>query len=109
MHRYRTHTCGELRSAHTGTTKELKATLAKINSIVTPPSALDDRHQGMIDELRGAKDGDFDTRYMSQQVDAHREALILVRGYSKDGVGELERQHHSPCHQTGQKRSYVPF
>jgi putative membrane protein len=71
--------------AHTETTKELKATLTRINSTVTPPSALDDRHQGMIDELRGATDGDFDIRYMSQQVDAHREALILVRGYSKDG------------------------
>lgn len=72
-------------TAHTGTTNTLKATLTKINSTVTPPSALDNRRQGMIDELRGAKDPDFDGRYLAQQVDAHNEALILMRGYAKDG------------------------
>lgn len=72
-------------TAHTGTTATLKATLTKINSTVTPPSALDNRRQGMIDELRGAKDADFDGRYLAQQVDAHNEALILMRGYAKDG------------------------
>jgi putative membrane protein len=39
----------------------------------------------MIDELRGAKAEDFDNRYLSQQIDAHKEALILIRGYAKDG------------------------
>jgi putative membrane protein len=72
-------------TAHTGTTKELKATLATAKIDVTPPSALDDRRQGMIDELRGAKDTDFDGRYMSQQIDAHNEALILMQGFAKDG------------------------
>jgi putative membrane protein len=75
----------KMESAHTETTDQLKATLVKINSTVTPPTALDDRRQGMIDELRGAKDGDFDNRYMSQQVDAHNEALILMDRYAKDG------------------------
>ena len=41
--------------------------------------------QGMIDELRGAKDGDFDNRYLAQQVDAHNEALTLMDRYAKDG------------------------
>jgi len=72
-------------TAHTGTTDTLKATLTKINSTVTPPSTLDNRHQGMIDELRGAKAEDFDGRYLAQQVDAHNEALVLMRGYAKDG------------------------
>lgn len=72
-------------TAHTGTTEQLKATLTKVNATVTPPSTLDNRHQGMIDELRGAKDEDFDGRYLAQQVDAHNEALILMRGYAKDG------------------------
>jgi putative membrane protein len=72
-------------SAHTQTTDELKATLTKISATATPPSALDDRRQGMIDELRGAKDADFDNRYMAQQVDAHNEALTLMDRYAKDG------------------------
>ncbi len=72
-------------TAHTETTEKLKSILSSMNSNVTPPAHLDDRRQGMIDELRGAKDADFDGRYLSQQVDAHKEALILMRGYGKDG------------------------
>ncbi len=41
--------------------------------------------RGLIDELRGAKDADFDGRYIAQQIDAHKEALILMNGYAKDG------------------------
>ncbi len=71
--------------AHTGTTMKLKALLASDGKGIAPPATLDDRHQGLIDELRGAKDADFDARYLSQQVDAHKEALILMNGYAKDG------------------------
>jgi putative membrane protein len=39
----------------------------------------------MLDDLKGAKDEDFDGRYIAQQIDAHNEALILMRGYAKDG------------------------
>ena len=34
---------------------------------------------------RGAKAADFDHRYIVQQVAAHKEADILMRGYAKDG------------------------
>jgi putative membrane protein len=71
--------------AHTETSDKLKMLLKADNSGVMPPATLDDRHQGLIDELRGAKDADFDNRYLSQQVDAHKEALILMNGYAKDG------------------------
>jgi putative membrane protein len=78
-------------AAHTQSTDKLKATLASAKVDITPPANLDDRRQGMIDELRGAKDTDFDGRYMSQQIDAHNEALILMRGYAKDGdVAEVK-------------------
>jgi putative membrane protein len=71
--------------AHTETTNKLKAILASGSANASPPMHLDDRHQGMIDELRGAKDADFDGRYISQQVDAHKEAEILMQGYAKNG------------------------
>ncbi|HEY1632423.1 MAG TPA: DUF4142 domain-containing protein [Rhizomicrobium sp.] len=71
-------------TAHTETTNKLKSLLAS-HPDVAPPATLDDRHQGLIDELRGAKDADFDARYLSQQIDAHKEALILMQGYAKDG------------------------
>jgi putative membrane protein len=71
--------------AHTGTTAQLKSILAGMQNSPTPPAHLDDRRQGLIDDLRGAKAADFDARYMAQQVDAHKEALILMKGYAKDG------------------------
>jgi putative membrane protein len=72
-------------AAHTQTTDKLKSILASNNINVTPPAHLDDRRQGMIDDLRGAKAADFDHRYLSQQDAAHREAEILMRGYAMDG------------------------
>jgi len=72
-------------TAHTETSNKLKATLASTHPDIALPAHLDDRRQGMIDELRGAKDADFDARYIAQQVDAHKEALILMKSYAKDG------------------------
>ncbi len=69
-------------AAHTGTTKKLKGLLP---STIVPPLNVDSRRQGMLDDLRGAKGPDFDHRYISQQVAAHKEADILMRGYAKDG------------------------
>jgi putative membrane protein len=71
--------------AHTATTKQLQKILASNTIDVTPPTALDDRRQGMIDDLRGAKAADFDHRYLVQQEAAHKEARILMRGYAKSG------------------------
>ena len=75
----------KMETAHTETTEKLKSILAGMKDAPAAPAHLDDRRQGLIDDLRGAKDQDFDARYMSQQVDAHKEALILMKGYAKDG------------------------
>lgn len=71
--------------AHTETTGKLKSILGGMKHQPATPAHLDDRRQGLIDDLRGAKAADFDARYMSQQVDAHKETLILMKGYAKDG------------------------
>lgn len=68
--------------AHTATTDKLKGLLP---AGVTPPAHVDDRRQGMLNNLRGASAADFDHRYAVQQVAAHKEADILMRGYAKDG------------------------
>jgi putative membrane protein len=75
----------EMVDAHTQTTSELKSVLAKAAPGVMPPTELDSRHQEMLNDLKGAKDEDFDGRYIAQQIDAHNEALILMRGYSNRG------------------------
>lgn len=71
--------------AHTATTAKLKAIMARNHINVTPPAHVDNRRQGMLDDLRGAKAADFDHRYISQQIAAHKEADILFVGYAKDG------------------------
>ena len=71
--------------AHTMTSNQLKGILAKTAANVTPPAELDSRHQGLLNDLKGAKDEDFDGRYIAQQINAHNEANILMRGYAKDG------------------------
>jgi putative membrane protein len=70
---------------HTKTTKNLQAAIMHSGATFTLPAAFDSRHQGLIDDLKGAKDQDFDTRYIAQQENAHDEALTLMRGYAKDG------------------------
>lgn len=72
-------------AAHTRTTATLKDILHEHDVNAAPPAHLDDRRQGMLDNLRGAAAADFDHRYIVQQIAAHREADILFRGYAKDG------------------------
>jgi putative membrane protein len=71
--------------AHTENTAKLKGIIASNNIKVTPPAELDARRKGMLDNLRGASAADFDNRYITQQVAAHKEADILMRGYAEDG------------------------
>ncbi|HYM17533.1 MAG TPA: DUF4142 domain-containing protein [Micropepsaceae bacterium] len=70
---------------HTQTTNKLKEALEHAKFSVDLPAMLDSRHQGLIDDLKGVKDQDFDARFISQQEGVHDEALILMRGYAKDG------------------------
>ncbi len=62
---------------------ELKPIAAAANLPV--PSALDQRHQGLIDNLRGATDQDFDRVYLQQQEAAHNETAMLLTDYGRVG------------------------
>lgn len=48
----------------------------------TVPIALDERRRGLIDNLRGASDQDFDKIYLEQQEAAHDETISLLQTYS---------------------------
>lgn len=78
--------------AHTETTDKLKSIIASNNINVTPPAHVDSRRQGMLDDLRGAKAQDFDHRYITQQIAAHKEADILMAGYAEDGDNRAIRE-----------------
>lgn len=64
---------------HTAAGEKLKPLAAALN--LTVPTALDQRHQGMIDNLRGATDQDFDRVYLEQQEAAHNETRALLETF----------------------------
>jgi putative membrane protein len=68
---------------HTAAGNELKPIAAAAN--LTVPTALDQRHQGLIDNLRGATDQDFDRVYLQQQEAAHNETAALLETYGRMG------------------------
>ncbi|MDX3909943.1 MAG: DUF4142 domain-containing protein [Sphingobium sp.] len=70
---------------HTTTSSKLKATLASAKVNVTPPTELDARRRGMIENLKTASAADFDKVYLDQQTAAHQEALTLMKSYAEDG------------------------
>ncbi len=78
--------------AHTGTTTEIKRIIGAEKINVALPTALDDRRKGMIDNLTGAADADFDGRYMDQQRSAHSEASTLFQNYADNGDSAALKQ-----------------
>ncbi len=51
----------------------------------TPPTEMDERRQGLIDNLRAADGAQFDEVFAEQQVAAHQEAITLHEGYGENG------------------------
>jgi putative membrane protein len=73
-------------AAHAKTTAELTALVqAGKAGDAKLPDALDQRRQGLIDNLKSASADDFDARFVDQQVAAHIEAHTLMGGYGKAG------------------------
>jgi putative membrane protein len=68
---------------HTALGNEAKPVIAKSGKTV--PAGLDQRRQGLLDNLKAAGAGDFDKTYIDQQVAAHQEALSLLQGYAQNG------------------------
>jgi putative membrane protein len=68
---------------HTAMTNEMKPLIAAAGQ--TPPAGLDERRQGLLDNLTTAPTADFDKVYLDQQEAAHNEALTLMKGYADAG------------------------
>jgi putative membrane protein len=70
---------------HTASTEKLKALIASGQVKETLPAGLDERRQGLLDNLRGSGGTDFDGRYLKQQTAGHHEAVVLIDGYKTAG------------------------
>src|SRR5690606_27231850 len=73
-----------IKTDHTAASNAMKALLPQAAPDVTPPTELDERRQGMIDNLRSASAETFDRTWIDQQIAAHNEALTLHRGFSNN-------------------------
>ena len=71
-----------LKTDHTAASNAMKAMLPQAAPDLAPPTALDQRRQGLIDNLRSASADNFDRTWVDQQIAAHNEALTLHRGFS---------------------------
>jgi putative membrane protein len=69
---------------HTASTAKLKKLLAG-GVTATPPTDLDERRKGLINDLNAASPADFDKTYMDQQEAGHEEAVTLFKGYVDKG------------------------
>lgn len=74
---------GEMITAHTKSTADLKKAIADSGQTLTLPTALPSDLQGKLDDLNKADS--FDKAYMDNQVDAHQAALDLMQRYAQDG------------------------
>ncbi|MDQ4421837.1 DUF4142 domain-containing protein [Sphingobium sp. DEHP117] len=73
-------------AAHTESTTKLKAAASSSSPAVSPSAELTGDQQDDLTELRGMKGAAFDEEYIDGQVDAHEDALALMRKYAADGA-----------------------
>ena len=66
---------------HTASTAKLKSIAPTEAPGVALPTGLDERRQGLLDNLNAASAADFDRVWLTQQVAAHNEALTLLNGF----------------------------
>lgn len=73
-----------IKTDHTAASNAMKAMLPQAAPDLRAPTALDERRQGLIDNLRSASAENFDRTWVDQQIAAHNEALTLHRGFSNE-------------------------
>jgi putative membrane protein len=70
---------------HEKTSSELKSMVSGDDLKAGLPIALDNSHLSKIDKLKSLKGADFSSRYDSDQVSGHKDAVSLFERYAKGG------------------------
>lgn len=71
--------------AHTQSTAALKKAAAAAAPAITPNPKLTVDQEEDLSELRALTGAKFDEKYIDEQVDAHEDALALMKKYAADG------------------------
>jgi putative membrane protein len=77
---------------HTQTTNQALAT-AKAAGVMPPPPEMNAMQKGMIGQLVAATPATIDRVYLTQQVPAHQQALLVQQGYATRGDVPALRQN----------------
>jgi putative membrane protein len=72
--------------AHTDSTAKIKAAAGKANPAIAPDPSLTKGQTDDLAELGKLTGARFDEEYMDGQVDAHEDALKLMRAYASGGA-----------------------
>jgi putative membrane protein len=72
-------------AAHTESTAKIKAAAKKADPAIRPDPTLTSDQNDKLTDLGKLNGADFDKKYIAGQVDAHKDALVLMQGYAKDG------------------------
>src|SRR5947207_6649929 len=70
---------------HQKTSEDIKTMVSSGDVKAELPTALDSSHQSSLDKLKSLKGSDFSSRYDSDQVSGHKEAVSLFERYAKGG------------------------
>ena len=70
---------------HQKTSDDIKAMVSSGDVKAELPTALDSSHQSSLDKLKSLKGSDFSSRYSSDQVSGHKDAVSLFERYAKGG------------------------
>jgi putative membrane protein len=70
---------------HSQTTKELKSLVNGGKVQAQLPTALDNEHQQMLDDLKSASGADFAQKYADAQKKGHEDAVAMFQAYAQSG------------------------
>jgi putative membrane protein len=72
-------------AAHTASTAKIKAAAGRATAAITPDPTLTASQNDTLADLGKLSGADFDRAYLANQVDAHEDALALMRDYAEHG------------------------
>lgn len=70
---------------HTTSSDAIKSMVQSGKVKANVPTALDSKHQSMLDKLKGLNGDDFEKQYRSDQISGHKDTVDLYKRYAKGG------------------------
>lgn len=71
--------------------RQLRASLRRAG-LRRPPERMDARHLNLLAQMRDTRRREFDNAFVEAQIEAHRNAISLFRGYARTGQNPQLRQ-----------------